>query len=116
MLSSRQIRPPIYSMKQSKLRRRRVIRYAMLYFTMFVVFVALIAGPVVVGNMDLLPEDLGDNFNIGEFRLMQPDLENDDTRDETETGTGAADYSGVYTPSGEAGDDPSDDAFKIRLF
>ncbi|KAF8458279.1 1,3-beta-glucan synthase catalytic subunit FksP [Kalaharituber pfeilii] len=50
---SRQIRPPIYSAKQSKLRKKRVIRFAVIYFLMLVLFVALIVGPVVVGNMFL---------------------------------------------------------------
>jgi 1,3-beta-glucan synthase len=47
---SRQIRPPIYSLKQTKLRRRRVIRYAILYFFLLVVFVAVMVGPVVAGK------------------------------------------------------------------
>jgi 1,3-beta-glucan synthase len=48
--SSRQIRPPIYSLKQSKLRKRRVIRYAILYFVMLILFVVLIVGPLVAGK------------------------------------------------------------------
>lgn len=44
---SRQIRPPIYSLKQTRLRKRRVIRYAILYFTLLVIFILLIAGPLV---------------------------------------------------------------------
>ncbi|KAJ5976166.1 1-3-beta-glucan synthase component FKS1 [Penicillium waksmanii] len=48
---SRQIRPPIYSLKQSKLRKRRVIRFAILYFVMLVIFIVLIAGPLVVKRM-----------------------------------------------------------------
>ncbi|RDI84026.1 hypothetical protein Vi05172_g6061 [Venturia inaequalis] len=47
---SRQIRPPIYSLKQSKLRKRRVIRFAILYFVMLVLFIALIVGPLVAGK------------------------------------------------------------------
>ncbi|TKA74208.1 1,3-beta-glucan synthase component FKS1 [Cryomyces minteri] len=47
---SRQIRPPIYSLKQSKLRKRRVIRYAILYFVMLVIFIVLIVGPIVAGK------------------------------------------------------------------
>merc|ERR1711981_265835 len=47
---SRQIRPPIYSMKQSKLRKRRVWRYAVLYFVMLVVFIVLIVAPIVAGK------------------------------------------------------------------
>lgn len=44
---SRQIRPPIYSLKQSRLRKRRVIRYAILYFIMLIVFLVLFVGPVI---------------------------------------------------------------------
>jgi len=47
---SRQIRPPIYSLKQTKLRKRRVIRYAILYFFLLVVFLLLLVGPVIVGS------------------------------------------------------------------
>lgn len=47
---SRQIRPPIYSLKQTKLRKRRVIRYAILYFVLLVVFLVLIVGPIIVGQ------------------------------------------------------------------
>jgi 1,3-beta-glucan synthase len=48
--NSRQIRPPIYSLKQSKLRKRRVVRYAILYFLMFALFLILIVGPAIVGR------------------------------------------------------------------
>ncbi|KAF2011689.1 glycosyltransferase family 48 protein [Aaosphaeria arxii CBS 175.79] len=71
---SRQIRPPIYSLKQTKLRKRRVIRYAILYFVILVVFVALIAGPIVGGKYIKL------NFNIP-MELLQPTgLKNNDTK------------------------------------
>ena len=50
IIHSRQIRPPIYSLKQSKLRRRRVWRYAILYFIMFFIFLALAIGPVVTSS------------------------------------------------------------------
>jgi 1,3-beta-glucan synthase len=67
---SRQIRPPIYSLKQSKLRRRRVIRYAVLYFVMLVIFVVLIAAPLVVRklNIDLptIPDSLMQPLDAGE--------------------------------------------------
>lgn len=62
MKASRQIRPPIYSLKQTKLRKRRVVRYAILYFVILVVFLALIVGPIVAGkqiNLSVkLPMDL----------------------------------------------------------
>ena len=50
MYDSRQIRPPIYSLKQSKLRKRRVIRYAIMYFALFFLFLALIIAPIVAGS------------------------------------------------------------------
>jgi 1,3-beta-glucan synthase len=71
---SRQIRPPIYSLKQTKLRRRRVIRYAILYFVLLVIFIALIVGPVVAGKYL-------DFSNMGiPMQLLQPTgLNNNDT-------------------------------------
>ncbi|KAI8720262.1 1,3-beta-glucan synthase [Fusarium sp. LHS14.1] len=91
---SRQIRPPIYSMKQSKLRRRRVIRYAILYFTLLIVFIALIVGPVVAGKYigDTISSSLG---GLG-FNLVQPtDLDHDNTNSTSQTGTGMAGYTGA---------------------
>ena len=70
---SRQIRPPIYSIKQSKLRKRRVIRFATLYFIMLIIFVALLAGPLVVARLKISLPDIPMN-------LMQPTgLNNNDT-------------------------------------
>ncbi|KAJ5086860.1 hypothetical protein NUU61_008167 [Penicillium alfredii] len=56
---SRQIRPPIYSLKQSKLRKRRVIRFAILYFVMLVLFVVIIAAPVIVRHQNFLKSIFG---------------------------------------------------------
>ncbi|KAI5790670.1 1,3-beta-glucan synthase component GLS1 [Peziza echinospora] len=55
---SRQIRPPIYSVKQSKLRKRRVIRFAVIYFLILILFLVLTIGPAVVGSkfIDSLPD------------------------------------------------------------
>ncbi|KAM7221933.1 glycosyltransferase [Rhypophila decipiens] len=100
---SRQIRPPIYSMKQSKLRRRRVFRYAVLYFLMFVVFMALLIAPSLLGSkipLDSIKKSIPSTFD----GLLQPnngDLR-DNTRGETETGTGAPDYTGKYGPKATA--------------
>ncbi|KAF2278395.1 uncharacterized protein EI97DRAFT_372790 [Westerdykella ornata] len=77
---SRQIRPPIYSLKQTKLRRRRVIRYSILYFVLLVVFVALIVGPVVAGKYLKL------NMSIPMDLLQPVGLNNNDTTAEV-TGT-----------------------------
>ncbi|KAL8760328.1 MAG: hypothetical protein Q9199_000110 [Rusavskia elegans] len=70
---SRQIRPPIYSIKQSKLRKRRVIRFATLYFIMLILFVALLAGPLVVARLKISLPSIP-------MQLMQPTgLNNNDT-------------------------------------
>lgn len=88
---SRQIRPPIYSMKQSKLRRRRVVRYAILYFVLLILFVALIAGPIVAGKfLDL--KSFGKQIPMN---LMQPNqnaTERNNTLGEKKTGTGRPNY------------------------
>jgi 1,3-beta-glucan synthase len=47
---SRQIRAPIYSLKQSRLRKRRVIRYSILYFALLVLFIVLVVAPIVAGK------------------------------------------------------------------
>ncbi|AEO59893.1 glycosyltransferase family 48 protein [Thermothelomyces thermophilus ATCC 42464] len=92
---SRQIRPPIYSMKQTKLRRRRVIRYSILYFVLLVVFLALIVGPAVAGKY--IPTESMLSM-LKDQNLLQPTgLNHDDTRGKTPTGTGAPNYSGVGT-------------------
>ena len=98
-------------MKQSKLRRRRVIRFAIFYYVMFVVFLALIVGPSVAG--DKIPFDLS-TVDLP-FRLVQPnDLENDNTNGTSVTGTGRPNYSGVYQFSTESDGGGATD--KIKLF
>lgn len=68
-------------MKQSKLRKRRVIRYAILYFTMFVLFMVLIVGPVILKKFVTFKVDLP-------LQLQQPsDWNNNDTSGK-HTGTG----------------------------
>lgn len=72
--SSRQIRPPIYSLKQTKLRKRRVIRYAILYFVLLVVFLVLIVGPVVVPKFLTFPK-----LNLPMSILQPTGFNNNDT-------------------------------------
>ncbi|KHO01134.1 beta-1,3-glucan synthase catalytic subunit [Metarhizium album ARSEF 1941] len=107
---SQQIRPPIYSMKQSKLRRRRVTRYAILYFVLLVVFVGLIIGPVVLKKANVLkPDDFKKwykDLKISDMRLMQPNfLNNKNTHQSSETGTANPTYSypSNYDTSSESG-------------
>jgi 1,3-beta-glucan synthase len=54
-------------MKQTKLRKRRVIRYAILYFFMLIVFLCLIVGPIVAGKF--LKLDIGSSIPM---EIMQP--------------------------------------------
>ncbi|KAF4974081.1 hypothetical protein FZEAL_8982 [Fusarium zealandicum] len=111
---SRQIRPPIYSMKQSKLRRRRVIRYAILYFVLLVLFIALIVGPAVAGKY--IGTSISDALKSMPFKLVQPDLENNNTNGTMQTGTGMAGYTGAgLTKTGTADSEASMTA-KIKLF
>jgi 1,3-beta-glucan synthase len=104
---SRQIRPPIYSMKQSKLRKRRVFRYAALYFIMFVVALALLVGPIVAGAQILSgTKSFTDNPKSIQYLYQPVGLNNNDTKNRTETGTGA----GVSASSAASA------TAKIRLF
>lgn len=96
---SRQIRPPIYSMKQSKLRKKRVFRYSVLYFVMLVIFVALIAAPLIAGKM--VPKSLLKSINISS--ILQPTgLDNNNTEGTKATGTGAANNTGTAVSSSAA--------------
>ncbi|KAF2399780.1 1,3-beta-glucan synthase component FKS1 [Trichodelitschia bisporula] len=96
---SRQIRPPIYSLKQSKLRKRRVIRYAILYFVLLVIFIALIVGPLVASRY------IKFNFKVAD--LVQPTGRNNNDTFSSETGTanqngGAAATDGAAATSAAA--------------
>lgn len=77
---SRQIRPPIYSLKQSRLRKRRVIRFAILYFVMFIFFIVLMIGPVIVRNFITL------NLSIP-LELLQPTGQNNNDTSASATGS-----------------------------
>ncbi|KAL8862576.1 MAG: hypothetical protein Q9178_001074 [Gyalolechia marmorata] len=106
---SRQIRPPIYSIKQSKLRKRRVIRFATLYFIMLILFVALIVGPVVVAKLKISLPDIP-------MQLLQPTgLNNNDTL-ASPTGRQLLD-GGKITASGASADTTSgsSDLRKMRF-
>lgn len=108
-LDSRQIRPPIYSLKQSKLRKRRVWRYAMLYFVLLVLFIALLVGPIVAGSKILTPS-LEKNIPM---HLFQPvGLNNNDTQNYTETGTGALSSGGASATASSTGGSNN----RVRLF
>ncbi|KAI5817513.1 1,3-beta-glucan synthase component GLS1 [Pyronema omphalodes] len=65
---SRQIRPPIYTAKQTKLRRKRVMRFSVLYFVLMVVFLALVVGPIAAKSVLV---KVTDSVSIP-MNLMQP--------------------------------------------
>lgn len=112
MINSRQIRPPIYSMKQSKLRKRRVWRFAVLYFVMLVAFLALLVGPIVAGKQILGGASSFTKDPDKLFNLFQPiGLNNNDTRGYEKTGTGAAGGAGASATASS-----TDSSNKIRLF
>ncbi|KAK9463805.1 1,3-beta-glucan synthase component-domain-containing protein [Lipomyces oligophaga] len=71
---SRQIRPPIFSLKQTKLRKRMVKKYATLYFAMLILFVALIVAPAVAGKYT--PDNLSDKLPESFSGLIQPTGQN----------------------------------------
>lgn len=75
---SRQIRPPIYSLKQTRLRKRMVKKYCALYFVILIIFAACIVGPAVASSH--VPSDIGSSLT-GTFRnLVQPrNKSNNDT-------------------------------------
>ena len=91
-------------MKQSKLRRRRVFRFAVLYFVLFIVFMGLIIAPVFVGT--LIPPEVSDKANFQGIRLYQPNAQdNDDTNGEEPTGIDAPGYTGKWKTT-ESGASP----------
>ncbi|KAL1884149.1 hypothetical protein VTK73DRAFT_6818 [Phialemonium thermophilum] len=110
---SRQIRPPIYSLKQSKLRRKRVFRYAIMYFLMLVIFVALIVGPIVAGKK--IPTSLTDK--LSSTHLMQPvNQNNNDTIGRTDTGFRAGQTASQTSSGDDSQASSSSDSLRIRLF
>ncbi|KAJ1963021.1 1,3-beta-D-glucan synthase [Dipsacomyces acuminosporus] len=67
---SRQIRPPIYSLKQRKQRRRSAILYGIMFLVLFVIFLAIIIVPKVAGtSLDSvkIPDDIVDLLNGKKF-------------------------------------------------
>lgn len=75
---SRLIRPPIYSLKQAKLRKRMVRKYCTLYFLILILFVIIIAAPAVGASH--VPKDLGSSLTGIAQGLFQPrGVDNNDT-------------------------------------
>jgi 1,3-beta-glucan synthase len=68
-------------LKQTKLRKRRVVRYAILYFVLLFVFLALIVGPIIVGEKLTLPK-----LPTLPMEILQPTAYNNNDTFATATG------------------------------
>lgn len=89
---NRQIRPPIYSLKQARLRKRMIKKYSVLYYTVFAAFIALIAAPAAIGSLktvDIHPTQEFPEFATG---LFQPRHQ-----DNNDTGFGSGSYHPHWT-------------------
>ncbi|CCH58676.1 hypothetical protein TBLA_0A08870 [Henningerozyma blattae CBS 6284] len=74
---SRQIRPPIYSLKQTRLRKKMIKKYMGLYFTVFIIFLACIIGPAVASNRVY---NIGSSLTGVFHNIVQPrNVSNNDT-------------------------------------
>ncbi|CAN3369298.1 1,3-beta-glucan synthase component Gsc2p [Diutina catenulata] len=80
---SQLIRPPIYSLKQARLRKRMVRKYCTLYFAVLVLFIVIIVAPAVASShIDNIGDKLEniDDGGIGLSGLFQPrNTSNNDT-------------------------------------
>ena len=97
---SRQIRPPIYSLKQTRLRKRMIRKYCSLYFLVLIVFAACIVGPAVAASrVDLqkISDNVDKSGNEIFHGLIQPRRQKNN-----DTGHGMSTYKGHFftkTPS-----------------
>ncbi|KAH3679853.1 hypothetical protein WICMUC_000596 [Wickerhamomyces mucosus] len=87
---SRQIRPPIYSLKQARLRKRMVRKYLALYILILIVFVVCIAAPAVASKF--VSKDIGQQITTQYGLLVQPRGNNNN-----DTGPSFSTISGYYT-------------------
>lgn len=91
-----------------------MFRYAVLYFTLLILFLVLLVGPSLAGKY--VPSSVLDM--LSSTSLVQPTgQDNNNTIKHTETGTGAADYTGALkTMSTSTSAATGTAAAKIRLF
>lgn len=95
-------------------------RFAVLYFVLFIVFLALVIGPAVAGKFiyKTLADMVGDKGTV--FDMLQPTgLNNNDTfAEETGTKLGIGTSHTTYVRSGDptAAASATGDAQRIRLF
>ena len=86
---SRQIRPPIFSLKQTRLRKRMVRKYMTLYVLILVLFAGCIIGPAVAASH--VPDQLASSLTGVGHNLFQPRGVN-----QNDTGLQMSTYSGHY--------------------
>jgi 1,3-beta-glucan synthase len=105
-------------MKQTKLRKRRVIRYAILYFFLLIIFLCLIVGPIVAGKF--LKLDIGNSIPM---QIMQPTGYNNNDTNAIVTGSCIQDkcpeYQGGVTGGGGDSTEPAattDAAARFRRY
>ncbi|CCK70138.1 1,3-beta-glucan synthase KNAG_0D03920 [Huiozyma naganishii CBS 8797] len=92
---SRQIRPPIFSLKQTRLRKRMVRKYFCLYIAVLLGFAACIVGPAVAAAY--VPDRIAPHLTGAGRNLFQPRNVN-----QNDTGLSITTYSAHYyvsTPS-----------------
>lgn len=92
-----------------------MFRYALLYFVLLILFLVLMVGPSIAGRY--VPTSMLSMLDSTD--LLQPTgQDNNNTIGETETGTGAASYTGALLTMTKASASASStgDAAKIRLF
>lgn len=78
---SRLIRPPIYSLKQARLRKRMVRKYCVLYFAVLILFIVIIVAPAVASGQ--IPVDqfanIGGSGSIADGLFQPRNVSNNDT-------------------------------------
>ena len=68
--------------------RRLRLRYALLYFTLFVLFMVLLIAPAVIGNLGLLDDTFKSLQGKDFMYLMQPNDWNNNDTTSSKTGSG----------------------------
>lgn len=92
-----------------------MFRYAVLYFALLILFLVLIVGPSLAGKY--VPASITGMLDSTNLQLVQPtNLDNNDTIGATQTGTGAADYTGALQTMEASASATASAAAKIRLF
>ena len=77
------------------------MRYSILYFVLFVLFLGLVIGPAVIGTMDFM-KGVTSKLNLP-MNLVQPAHQNNnDTRGYTKTGVGLLNGQGTSVLGGDS--------------